>query len=152
MRTSRLIHCLPVALLAAGLAGPAAAIVRCEAPDGKVTYSNADCPPNTRLVRRVEQSPPVVVHEGKAALRESEARAPARIEMAKPRTVADPVQEDRQLSAQIAAQQRECEARARQLQHLQDDLAGATAAARSSAELALRRAQDEYQAICPKQR
>jgi hypothetical protein len=152
MRTSRFLTCLFAVSLSAGVATEAAAIVRCEAPDGKVTYSNTECPQSTRLVRRVDESPPVVVHEGKRAVRDAEPRPPARIEVARPRAPADPVQEDQQLTAQIAAQQRECGTRARQLQHLQDDLAAALPATRSSAELALRRAQDEYQALCPKRR
>ncbi len=151
MRTAIPLAC--AALLAAGLAGPAAAIVRCESADGKVTYSDSDCPPKTRQVRKVEESPPVVVHEGsKSAANESEPRPPLRIEKAKPRRPANPVQQDQQLTAQIAAQQRDCEARERQLQHLRDDLAAALPSNRSSAELDLRRAQDEYQALCPKKR
>ena len=141
------------ALLSAGIASPAAAIVRCESADGKVTYSNTDCPPKTREVRRVDESPPVVIHEGgKAAAAEWAPRGASRIEKCKPRRPTDPVQQDQQLTAQIAAQQRDCEARERQLQHLQDDLAAASPANRSSAEMALRRAQDEYQALCPKKR
>lgn len=134
-------------------AGDAAAIVRCESADGKITYSNAECPANTRQVRKVEESPPVVVHEkGGTDTAASEPRPAQRIEKAKPRAANDPVQQDRQLTAQIAAQQRDCEARARQLQHLQTDLAGALPSNRSSAEMALRRAQAEYQTLCPKQR
>jgi hypothetical protein len=152
MPTSRFPSCLFAILLTAGLATEAAAIVRCEAANGKVTYSNTDCPPNTRLVRKVDESPPILVHDGKPSARETEPRAPARIEATKRRMPSDPVQEDQQLTAQIAAQQRECEERARQLRHLQGDLAAASPANRSSAELTLRRAQDEYQALCPKQR
>jgi hypothetical protein len=151
MRTSPVLVC--AALLAAGLHGEAAAIVRCEAADGRVTYSNTDCPPNTRAVRKVELSPPVVVNdENRTAARETEPRPPARIEPAKPAAPANPVQEDQQLTAQIAAQQRECEARGHQLRHLQEDLEAASPAARSSAELALRRAQDEYRTLCPRPR
>jgi len=140
------------ALVAAGLTGSAAAIVRCESADGKVTYSNAECPANTRQVRRIEESPPVVVHDGKkAASGETQPQPPQRIERTKLR-VTDPMLEDQQLTAQIAAQQQECEKRERQLQHLQEDLAAASPANRSSAELALRRAQDEYQTLCPKKR
>lgn len=145
------ITCTCATLLVA-LTGNAAAIVRCESADGKVTYSNTECPANTRQVRKVEQSPPVVVHDGKTtAARDDDTKQGQRIEKAKPRTT-DPAREDQQLTAQIAAQQRDCEARERQLQHLQGDLAAAPAANRSSAELALRRAQDEYQALCPKRR
>jgi Tfp pilus assembly protein FimV len=141
------------ALLAIGVTTDALAIVRCEAANGRVTYSNTDCPPGTKEVRKVDESPPVVVHDGtQSAAKDSEPRPPARIEAAKPRRQADPLQQDRELTAQIAAQRRDCEQRARQLQHLQADLNAASEANRSSAELALRRAQDEYQTVCGKLR
>jgi hypothetical protein len=149
----RIAHSLACAVLAVGLAGNAAAIVRCEAADGKITYSNSECPPKTRLVRKVDQSPPVIVHDGeRPAGKNGEAPLPPRIEAAKPAPAPDPVRQDRELTAQIAAQQRECDARSRQLQHLRADLDAAPPAARSSAEMALRRAQDEYQALCANRR
>lgn len=141
------------ALLGAGLARDAAAIVRCESADGKVTYANSDCPPNTRLVRKIEPTPPVVVHDraGPAA-KAGEPRPPAKVEASRPRRTDDPVQLDEELSAQLAEQRRECEARARDLQRLQDDVGAASPASRASAELTLRRAQDDYRALCPRQR
>jgi hypothetical protein len=141
------------ALLAVGLARDAAAIVRCESADGKVTYSNAECPPGTKLVRNVELAPPVVVHEGAApATKTAAPRQPARIESARPRREENPVQLDQELSAQLEAQRRECEARIRQIRQLQEDVESAAADARASAELVLRRAQDDYRALCPRQR
>ncbi len=148
------IHLVCAALLATGLTGQAAAIVRCESADGKVTYSNTDCPPNSRQVRKVQESPPIVVHDEttRPAAGDAPPRAAPRIEKSKPRAPADPMRLDQQVTAQIAAQQRDCEMRARQLEHLQGDLAAASPANRSSAELTLRRAQEEYQVLCPKKR
>lgn len=140
-------------LLGAGLARDAAAIVRCESADGKVTYSNSDCPPNTRLVRKIEPSPPIVVHDkADRATMAGETRPPARVEPSRPRRTDDPLQLDEELSAQLAQQRRECEARARELQRLQEDVGAALPANRASAELTLRRAQDDYRALCPRQR
>ena len=140
-------------LLASGLSPALAAIVRCEAADGKVTYSNTECPPNTKMVRKVEPSPPVVVHDGgRAPGKAGDDRPVAKLEASRPRRVEDPVQIDEELSAQLAEQRRECEARARELQRLQDDINDATPAARASTELSLRRAQDDYRALCPRQR
>jgi hypothetical protein len=140
-------------LLLAGHARQAAAIVRCESADGRVTYSNADCPPNSRLVRKVEPTPPVVVHEGAPQpAKAGEPRTPPKVEPSRPRRNEDPVQVDAELSAQLAAQRRECEARARELQRLQDDLDAAAPEGRASAELALRRAQDDQRALCPRPR
>jgi hypothetical protein len=142
-----------IALLLAGHAREAAAIVRCESPDGRVTYSNADCPPDARLVRKIEPTPPVVVHEGgQPPAKAGEPRTPPKVEPSRPRRSEDPVQVDAELSAQLAAQRRECEARAREVQRLQDDVGAAAPDGRASAELALRRAQDDYRALCPRPR
>ncbi len=140
--------------LAAGLPQDAtAAIVRCESADGKVVYSNADCPPGTKLVRKVEQSPPVVVHDGSRPPANTTDRKPAAsIERARPRPSPDPIQEDRQLTEQLAAQRRECEARLRDVERLRQDLEASPAEARASAELALRRAQDDHRSLCPRSR
>ncbi|MCU0765227.1 MAG: hypothetical protein MUF32_04300 [Burkholderiaceae bacterium] len=140
-----------IALLAAGFAPAAAAIVRCETADGRVIYSNSDCPPNSKLVRKVEQSPPVVANPGgRPPARPGE--APARVQPSPARGAADPARVDEELSAQLAEQRRECDERARELQRLGDDVAAASPANRASAELALRRAQDDFRALCPRPR
>jgi uncharacterized membrane protein YqiK len=142
-----------LALLAAGVSREAAAIVRCESADGKVTYSNSECPPNSRLVRKVEPSSPIVVHDGpRPAASAADAKSTARIEPSRTRRAEDPLQIDEELQAQLAAQRRECDTRAREVQRLQDELTAASPENRASAELALRRAQDDYRALCPRQR
>jgi len=59
---------LPV-LLAAWViaAGATGTVHRCEGKDGKVTYSNTECPAGTQPVRKVNTDPPVSVEEQKAA-------------------------------------------------------------------------------------
>jgi flagellum-specific peptidoglycan hydrolase FlgJ len=42
-------------------------VQRCEAADGKVTYSNSACPDGTKSVRQVNTTPPIAVEEQKAA-------------------------------------------------------------------------------------
>lgn len=141
------------ALLLAADARDAAAIVRCESADGKVTYSNGDCPPNAKVVRKIEPTSPVIVHDSaRAPAKAGEKPPPARAEPSRPRRTEDPAQIDEELSAQLAEQRRECDARARDLQRLQDDVNAAAPSNRASAELALRRAQDDYRALCPRQR
>lgn len=55
-------------ILAAGHVSAAAETVhRCEGPDGKVTYSNTQCPAGTSPTRKVDTAPPVSVDEQKAA-------------------------------------------------------------------------------------
>lgn len=140
-------------LLATGLSPAVAAIVRCEATDGKVTYSNTECPQNTKMVRQVEPSSPVVVHDGgRPQAGAGDDRPAVRLEASRPPRVEDPVRIDEELNAQLAEQRRECEARARELQRLQDDVNAAATSARASAELSMRRAQDDYRALCPRQR
>lgn len=141
------------ALLMAGLACDAATIVRCEAADGRVTYSNAECPPETKAVRNVEQSPPVVVHGGQQpAAKTTGIRPLASPQPGTRRRSDDPARLDQELTDQLAEQRRECEARLREMQRLRDDLEATSGGARASAELALRRSQDDYRALCPRQR
>lgn len=59
-------------LLLAGLtllpaAVPAQSIQRCEAKDGRVTYSNTACPEGTVPVRKVNTEPPISVDDRKGA-------------------------------------------------------------------------------------
>jgi len=148
----RAVIVVALALAAGALNGAVAAILRCESPNGQVVYSNAECPPGTKLVRRIEQSPPVVVHEGASLPAPGKAPPPAKVERSRPKPPADPNVEDRQLNEQLAAQRRECAARLREIEQLQQDMVAASDATRASAELALRRAQDDHRALCPRQR
>jgi len=141
------------AFAAGALNSAAAAILRCEWPDGRVVYSNAECPAGTKLVRKIEQSPPVVVHEGASLQAPArEPLPPAKVERSRPKPPADPNQEDRQLDEQLAAQRRECAARLREIEQLRQDMVAAPDETRASAELTLRRAQDDQRALCPRQR
>ena len=59
---------LPGLLFAWAIAASAADTVhRCEGKDGKVTYSNTECPAGTQPVRKVNTDPPVSIEEQKAA-------------------------------------------------------------------------------------
>lgn len=51
----------------AAVATAAQTVQRCEAADGRVTYSNTQCPPGTEPVRKVNTDPPVRVDEQAAA-------------------------------------------------------------------------------------
>ena len=58
---------LPLVLLIGVATASAEGVQRCESPDGKVTYSNTQCPEGTSAVRKVNTSPPVAADEQKAA-------------------------------------------------------------------------------------
>jgi hypothetical protein len=146
MRTPTAIAC---ALLLAGLAlRPAAAgIVRCESADGRVTYSNKECPADTRTVRSVDLAPPVVVHDkGRAQPKPPATPAGA------PRASREPTADDPELRAQLAKQRAECDARLKEIERLRQDRDGAGGEARPAAQKALRRAEDDYRALCPRRR
>ena len=59
--------CLAGVLLAIDTTSRAQSVQRCESTDGKVTYSNTQCPDGTKPVRSVNTTPPVAVDEQKAA-------------------------------------------------------------------------------------
>lgn len=63
---------------AASLCAPAALaqkVERCEAPDGKVTYSNTDCPAGTQPVRKIEPDPGPTPADQKAARERAQQRS-----------------------------------------------------------------------------
>jgi hypothetical protein len=61
------IRLLPLVLLFGVGTASAEGVQRCESADGKVTYSNTQCPEGTSAVRKVNTSPPVATDEQKAA-------------------------------------------------------------------------------------
>lgn len=168
---------LPWVLAAAGVllaaSGPASAINRCEGRDGRVTYTDEPCPATARSARRVDDSPPVVSREaaaraaaedvrepkeakasdGKAAPRAAEpakaASAPAPLQAGRIVASTNPEQEMQRLDELRARQQRECMEISRRIDYARNDLAAASGADRASAELALRRLQEEARAVCP---
>lgn len=135
-----------VVALAAQIAG-AQNVYRCEGKDRRVTYSDEPCPPDSRSVRKLEETPTVSTAAGKDAPRN--AREAGQIASSRSGRF-DPIEEDRRLDEQIAATRRECAELARRVQYARQDLEAAPPSLRSSAELALRRAQDQYQLYCPR--
>lgn len=135
-----------VLALAAQVAG-AQNVYRCEGKDGRVTYSDEPCPADSRSVRRLEETPTVSTAASKDTPRN--AREAGQIASSRSGRL-DPIEEDRRLDEQIAATRRECAELARRVQYARQDLEAAPPSLRSGAELALRRAQDQYQLYCPR--
>lgn len=158
-------------LLAVAATGDALAVNRCEGRDGRVTYTDEPCPTGARGARRVDDSPPVQVREAatdepasKDAAKDA-AREPAR-EAAKAARPADaaagiaaggriansgtPEQQIQQLDEQYARQRRECADLSRRIDYARADLDAALTSQRASAELALRRLQEQFKSQCPR--
>ncbi|MGB2817807.1 MAG: DUF4124 domain-containing protein [Burkholderiaceae bacterium] len=82
-RSLATITALAVAVLLAGAASAqSASVQRCEGKDGRVTYSNTQCPEGTLPVRKVNTDPPISVEAKKAAqeLAKKDAAAARQIE------------------------------------------------------------------------
>jgi hypothetical protein len=130
----------------AGSAVAADAVFRCEGKDGRITYSDSACPSDSRSSRKLDEAPAV-----STAGKDTPRNAREAGQIAQSRTARlDPVQEDRQLDEQIANTRRECADLSRRVQYARQDLDGASPSQKATAELALRRAQDQYALNCPR--
>ena len=147
MSRTQVVAMLVLALSAASAAA-AETVFRCEGKDGRITYSDTTCPSDSRAMRKLDDAPPVSIAVSKEGARD--ARDAGQIAQSKSSGKADPMQESRQLDEQIAATRRECVELGRRVQYAKQDLEGAIPAQRSTAELALRRTQDEYALYCPR--
>lgn len=112
-------------------------VQRCEDAAGRVTYSNETCPPGTKKSRAVDTSQPV----------ETDAKgAPAERKDA-PRTVR--VQRTPAPAQRVAVNKDAlCRELATRVNYARRDLETAPAQQRASAELAMRRAQEDYDLEC----
>lgn len=100
--------CLAGALVAFGADSRAQGVQRCESADGKVTYSNTQCPDGTKPVRSVNTSPPVAIDEQKAAKDRAkrEATEAKAVEKSRDQEAAD--------AQRAAAEQKKAQAKARE--------------------------------------
>ncbi|MCU0937914.1 MAG: DUF4124 domain-containing protein [Burkholderiaceae bacterium] len=167
-----------LAVLVVALAGvdAASAINRCEGRDGRVTYTDEACPATVRSARKVDDSPPVQARsapvreaseskdakDGKAEPKEAEGKAavaggvdaakgvavPA-LQAGRTTTSSNPEQEMQRLDELRERQRRQCAEATRRIDYATKDLQAAVGADRASAELALRRAQEEARGVCP---
>src|SRR5262245_6209674 len=124
-----------------GNAVAAESVFRCEGKDGRVTYSDAACPTDSKVARKLDDAPPVVSTDS------GKSKTPARAakeagQIAQSPGSKDAAQDVRQLDEQIDATRRECSELSRRVEYARRDMEGATPNMRSTAELALRRAQD----------
>jgi hypothetical protein len=159
-------------VLLAGADG-AAAINRCEGKDGRVTYTDEPCPATARSVRKVDDSPPVVsretpsgrpadAKEGQAEAKGTGAKsapqfsaeaaksaAPLQVQPGRITASTSPEQEIQRLDELRERQRRQCAEASRRVDYALKDLEAATGPDRASAELVVRRVQEEARAVCP---
>jgi len=178
VRTRARMPAATIAVLVVALAGvdAADAINRCEGRDGRVTYTDEACPATVRSARKVDDSPPVQTRT--APLREATASKDAKDSKAEPKetegkggaatggevakgvampalqagritTSSSPEQEMQRLDELRERQRRQCAEATRRVDYATKDLQAAVGADRASAELALRRAQEEARGVCP---
>ncbi|MCS6944352.1 MAG: DUF4124 domain-containing protein [Sutterellaceae bacterium] len=139
---------LLILLIAVPVMNAAAAVYRCEGRDGRITYSDEGCPADARSTRRLDEGPAVSTATGRDAPRP--AREAGSITPSRSTARFDPEEEWRRLDEQIAATRRECAELSRRVQYARQDLESAPPSLRGTAELALRRAQDQYLLYCPR--
>lgn len=125
-------------------------VFRCEDGKGRVTYSDEPCPSSARSIRRIDDTPPVRVNEDAAPKAVTRLSAPVINLQAVQTTAFDPDAEFRRLDEDRVRQQRECQRLNQRIAYASNDLATASESQRASAELALRRLQEEQRAVCPR--
>jgi hypothetical protein len=129
-----------LAALSCLLAAPptrAAEVQRCEDAAGRVTYSNEACPPGTKRSRTVDTSQPVAADVKGAAAEARGAARTVRIERTPTPAQAVAVNKDAL-----------CRELATRVRYARRDLETAAPQQRASAELAMRRAQEDYDLEC----
>lgn len=154
----------------------AGAINRCEGRDGRVTYTDEPCPATVRNARKVDDSPPVQARntpvreategkdakDSKAEPKEADGKGAAAtgseaakgvvmpaLQAGRITTSSSPEQEIQRLDELRERQRRQCAEATRRVDYATKDLQAAVGADRASAELALRRAQEEARGVCP---
>jgi hypothetical protein len=135
-------------LVLACAAAQADVLRRCEDSTGHITYSNQACPSGTAHERPVELRPAVEVPQGAGgkASQSGVLKLPDSPSAAVVPSERAPDEKNEQNKAQVA----HCDDLVRRIEYSQQDMITATGAEKASAELGLRRLQDEYQANCVK--
>jgi hypothetical protein len=127
-------------------------VQRCEAPDGKVTYSNTNCPAGTEPVRKVEADPGPTPAEQKAARERAQQRSRELDKLEKQRQN----EEAKAARAQAAADARqakvdsECRRQEARVRAARQELDSATLQRRQQADRKLRLAEADAAAACRK--
>lgn len=150
-----------IVALAAAVAGVASAqsgnVQRCEGKDGRVTYSNTQCPDGTVPVRKVNTDPPVSVEARQAAQEQAKKDAAAAKTLEKDQAqqdARDRKQADERAKADAKAREK-CERAKRDLERARTTRAelgsrAATAEKLQKADLAIGRHEADVAKDCPR--
>ncbi len=128
---------LAVAGLLAAPSSDANNVQRCEDAAGRVTYSNETCPPGTKKSRAVDTSQPVEADAKSAPADRKDLPRTVRVERTPTPAKAVAVNKDAL-----------CRELATRVNYARRDLEVASPQQRASAELAMRRAQEDYDLEC----
>ncbi len=143
----------PIALIAAlalasGTAG--AQVIRCESPDGKVTYAQGSCPPGTSVVRALAPSGTPTAEDRRAATDRARADAKAleRVERDRKAEEARVAKEQKADAGRAAARARTCKRLALRLKQAKDDAESAPSSRAADTKRRLKKAQENYELEC----
>lgn len=141
---------LPALLLALASAGAVAQTVRCESPDGKVTYANAACPEGTRAVRTLPPPDPPNAADAKAA-RERARADQQRVQKMERQQQAEEAERVRQRAAEAKKNEKrdaQCRKLAQRVRDAEQALQKSALKSREAAEARLRKAREQHAAEC----
>ncbi|HTT13451.1 MAG TPA: DUF4124 domain-containing protein [Burkholderiaceae bacterium] len=143
------------ALAAAGLfcaaPVPAQQVQRCESPDGKVTYSNTQCPEGTQAVRKIEPDTGPSAADQKAARDRAQqhSRELDKLEKQRQKDEEKAARERAAAESKQAKQDAECRKLEAKVRMAREEFDNATLEQRQRADRKLRQAEDQA-AVCKK--
>ena len=128
-----------------------AEIQRCEGPDGKVTYSNEQCPAGTKAVKKVDTRPPVAEGEARAAQSRAEREARELKAIERDREAEEKARARAQAAARKKDEQleRECNKKRIAVNKAREAVASSSLDKRAALEKKLVAAEADFDKTCP---
>ena len=141
-----------VLLCAAPATAPAQQVQRCESPEGKVTYSNTQCPDGTQAVRKIEPDPAPSAADQKAARERAQqhSRELDKLERQRQKDEEKAARDRATAESKQAKRDAECRQLETKVRLAREEFDNATLEQRQRADRKLRQAEDQA-AACKKQ-
>ena len=143
-------HAAALLILALAGAGAAAQTVRCEGPDGKVTYANSACPDGTRAVRTLPPLDPPTAADARSA-RERARADQQQVQRIEQQRQAEDAERARRRAVEAKQEERraaQCRRLAQRLRDAEQALERSALKSRASAEARVRKAREQHAAEC----